>query len=98
MLVLLATVPHLRSLSSPDLVPPLRPPQNPNGLVQIVAVKVVLSVKGLLGVLHYKLVVQLIRVVEVEALRFLGVQGFTLFLEEVVRLGSGDAAPFSSPV
>ena len=31
---------------------------------------------------------------EVEALRFLGVQGFTLFLEEVVRLESGDAAPF----
>ena len=57
MLVLLETVPHLRSLSSPDLVPHLRPPQNPNGLVQIVAVKVVLSVKGLLGVLHYKLVV-----------------------------------------
>ena len=57
MLVLLATVPHLRSLSSPDLVPPLRPPQNPNGLVQIVAVKVVLSIKGLLGVLHYELVV-----------------------------------------
>ncbi|KAJ4867120.1 hypothetical protein Rs2_51342 [Raphanus sativus] len=39
------------------------------------------------------LTVQLILVVEVEALRLLGVRGFALLLEEVVRLGSGDAAP-----